>query len=90
MPVITRRAALYVRVSTAHRGQTTIENQLRPLQAAARRLGWTVVPIYRDEGSSGTKGRDRRPGLDDLLKGVSRRGFDLFADILGKPSNGPA
>jgi DNA invertase Pin-like site-specific DNA recombinase len=78
MPVLTRRAALYVRVSTADKGQT-IENQLQPLQEAARRLGWTVVTIYRDEGVSGTKGRDRRPGLDDLLKGVAHREFDLVA-----------
>ena len=38
------------------------------LQEAAGRLGWTVVAIYRDEGISGTKGRDKRPGLDALLK----------------------
>jgi DNA invertase Pin-like site-specific DNA recombinase len=78
MAISTRRAALYVRVSTADRGQT-IENQLQPLQEAARRLGWTVVAIYRDEGISGCKGRDRRPGLDALLKGVARREFDIVA-----------
>jgi DNA invertase Pin-like site-specific DNA recombinase len=65
-----------VRVSTADRGQT-IENQLQPLQEAAGRLGWTVVAVYRDEGISGTKGRYRRPGLDDPLKGVARRDFDI-------------
>ena len=53
-----RRAALYVRVSTSDRGQT-VENQLQPLQEAAGRLGWTVVAIYRDEGISGAKGRDK-------------------------------
>jgi len=73
-----KRAALYVRVSTSDKGQT-IENQLQPLQDAARRLGWTVEAIYRDEGISGTKGREKRPGLDDLLKGVARREFDLVA-----------
>ena len=73
-----RRAALYVRVSTSDRGQT-VENQLQPLQEAAGRLGWTVVAIYRDEGISGTKGRDKRPGLDALLKGVARREFDIVA-----------
>ena len=73
-----RRAALYVRVSTSDRGQT-VENQLQPLQEAAGRLGWTVVAIYRDEGISGSKGRDRRPGLDALLKGVARREFDIVA-----------
>jgi hypothetical protein len=64
-----RRAALYIRVSTSDRGQT-VENQLQPLQEAARRLGWTVVAIYRDEGISGSRGRDKRPVLvlDALLK----------------------
>ena len=52
-------------VSTADRGQT-VENQLQPLQEAAGRLGWSIVAIYRDEGISGTQGRDKRPGLDAL------------------------
>ena len=74
-----RRAALYVRVSTSDRGQT-VENQLAPLQEAAGRLGWTVVAkIYRDEGISGSLGRQKRPGLDALLKGVARREFDIVA-----------
>jgi DNA invertase Pin-like site-specific DNA recombinase len=78
MATVTRRAALYVRVSTSDRGQT-VENQLQPLQEAAGRFGWTVVAVYRDEGISGAKGRDKRPGLDALLKGVARRDFDLVA-----------
>lgn len=73
-----RRAALYVRVSTAERGQT-VENQLQPLQEAAERLGWRVVAVHRDEGVSGAKGRDRRPGLDALLRGVTRGEFDVVA-----------
>ena len=59
-----RRAALYVRVSTADRGQT-VENQLQPLQEAAARLGWTVVAIYRDEGISDSG--DATSGLDWML-----------------------
>jgi DNA invertase Pin-like site-specific DNA recombinase len=77
-PTSARRAALYVRVSTNDKGQT-VENQLQPLQEAATRLGWTVVAVYRDEGISGAKGRQSRPGLDALLKGVARREFDLVA-----------
>ncbi len=73
-----RRAALYVRVSTADRGQT-VENQLQPLQEAATRLGWSIVAVYKDEGISGAKGRDRRPGLDALLRGVARKDFDIVA-----------
>ena len=62
-----RRAALYVRVSTSDRGQT-VENQLQPVQEAAGRLGWSIVAIYRDEGISGTKGCEKRPGLDAMRR----------------------
>ena len=83
---MSKRAAFYVRVSTAD-GQTT-ENQLRHLHDVALRSGWTVVAIFNDEGISGSKGRDRRPGLDALLKGVARREFDIVAawavDRLGR------
>jgi DNA invertase Pin-like site-specific DNA recombinase len=78
MATSTRRAALYVRVSTADRGQT-VENQLQPLQEAAARLGWTIVAVHRDEDISGAKGRDKRPGLDAMLRGVTRGEYDLVA-----------
>ncbi len=83
---MSRRAAFYVRVSTSD-GQTT-ENQLRQLHEVAQRLGWTVVAIFNDEGVSGAKGRERRPGLDALMKGVARREFEIVAawsvDRLGR------
>jgi DNA invertase Pin-like site-specific DNA recombinase len=67
------RVAIYARVSTG--GQTT-ENQLRELRAVAKRLGHQVVAEFKDNGISGAKGRDRRPGLNGLLEGVTRRDFD--------------
>ncbi len=77
--------ALYLRVSTT--GQT-VENQRRELEAAAERHSWTVAHVFKDAGISGAKGRDKRPGLDALLKGVARRDFDLVAawsvDRLGR------
>jgi len=80
-----KRAAIYLRVSTD--GQT-VENQRRELKAAAKRHGWQVVETFADEGISGAKGRDKRPGLDKLLLGVARRDFDLVAawsvDRLGR------
>jgi DNA invertase Pin-like site-specific DNA recombinase len=75
---MTKRVALYGRISTETKHQT-VENQLRELQAVGARLGWTIVAVYTDEGVSGAKGRDKRPGLDALLKGVARREFDLIA-----------
>ena len=69
-----KRAALYVRVSTDHQ---SVENQIRELKEVAERRGWTVVEVYRDAGISGSKGRDKRPGLDAMLKDANRRKFDV-------------
>ena len=81
----TKRIALYLRVSTA---EQTVENQRRELLAIAERHGWQVVAEFADEGISGTKGRERRPAYDRLLRGVARRDFDQVAawsvDRLGR------
>ena len=73
---MTKRAALYLRVSTT--GQT-VENQRIELQSVAERRGWSVVEIYQDNGISGAKGRDQRPGLDAMMKAVNAREFDIVA-----------
>lgn len=75
---MTKRVALYTRISTADR-QQTIDNQLRDLNLAAERMGWEIVAHYSDEGISGAKGRDRRPGLDAMLKAIARKEFDMVA-----------
>lgn len=79
------RIALYLRVST---GGQTVENQRRELEAWAERAGHTIVAAFEDAGISGAKGRDKRPGLDRMLKAATRREFDLVAvwssDRLGR------
>jgi DNA invertase Pin-like site-specific DNA recombinase len=69
-----RGAAIYVRVST---DKQTVENQVRELRQIAKRRGWKVVAQYSDAGISGSKGRDDRPGLDQMLKDAQRRRFDV-------------
>ena len=80
-----KRVAIYLRVSTDH--QTT-DNQRLELEAMAERLGWNVVAILADEGISGAKGRDERPGFNTLMTMVTRREIDLIAcwsvDRLGR------
>ena len=80
-----KRVAIYVRVSTS---EQTTRNQRRELKAVAERHGWEVVTVFEDAGISGAKGRDRRPGLDALMKAVARREFDMVAawsvDRLGR------
>ena len=71
---MTKRAAIYVRVST---DKQTVENHLRELRHLAERRGWEVVEEYRDAGISGAKGRNDRPGLDRMLKDAQRRRFDV-------------
>lgn len=73
-----KRVALYTRVSTSD-GQQTVENQLRDLTQAAERLGWEIVATFSDQGISGAKGREKRPGLDAMMKGIARRDFDMIA-----------
>src|SRR5215470_16533359 len=70
-----KRAAIYVRVST---DKQTIENQVAALRQVAERRGWQVVERYHDAGISGAKGRDGRPGLDQMLKDASRRKFNVI------------
>jgi DNA invertase Pin-like site-specific DNA recombinase len=71
-----KRVVFYLRVSTK---EQTVENQKRDLEEAAAMRGWVIVGIYQDEGISGAKGRDKRPGLDKLLKDSARGGFDVVA-----------
>lgn len=68
-----RRAALYMRVSTKN-GQTT-ETQALALYEYASHRGFEVVEEYRDEGISGSK--DSRPALDKLIREARARKFDV-------------
>ena len=80
-----KRCGIYLRVST---DQQTTENQRRVLLDIAGRSGWEVVAVFEDQGISGAKSRDQRPGFDQLLKAVSRREIDMVAawsvDRLGR------
>jgi DNA invertase Pin-like site-specific DNA recombinase len=71
-----KRVALYLRVSTSDQHAA---NQERDLRAMAERAGWEIVAVYKDEGISGSKGRDRRPQFDALCKAATRREFDMVA-----------
>lgn len=80
-----KKVAIYARVST---DSQTVENQLQELHAVAQRNGWIVVAVHTDEGISGAKGRDKRPGYDALLTGVARKDYEMIAcwsvDRLGR------
>jgi DNA invertase Pin-like site-specific DNA recombinase len=76
-----RRAALYVRVSTSDDRGQTVETQLAPLREAAGRL-WLARAVGGGRSSTTSVapgGCDRRPGLDALLTSVAHREFDIMA-----------
>jgi DNA invertase Pin-like site-specific DNA recombinase len=81
----TRRAAIYLRVSTSDQNTDNQEHELRQV---AERAGWTVARVYKDQGISGAKGRDQRPAFDELWKGACGRKFDIVmawsVDRLGR------
>jgi len=82
---VSRKVALYLRVSTANQ---TSENQRIDLERVAALRGWTVFETFQDDGISGSKGRSDRPALDRMLKDAVRGKFDLIAvwslDRLGR------
>jgi hypothetical protein len=59
-----------------------------PVQSAVDMHGIPRLSVYQDKGISGAKGRDKRPGLDAMLKDANRRQFDQVAvwgvDRLGR------
>ena len=82
-----KKVALYLRVSTVEQDTT---NQRRELEAVAERHGWEIVTILEDNGVSGFK--TKRPGLDQLMKAVSRREIEMVmawsVDRLGRSLQG--
>src|SRR6516225_9208487 len=80
-----KRVGVYLRVST---GEQTVDNQREALTAVCQARGWRIVEEFIDNGISGAKGRDKRPGFDRLLKAATRRRIDVVAawsvDRLGR------
>jgi DNA invertase Pin-like site-specific DNA recombinase len=60
----------------------------RELREVAGRMGCEIVRVYRDHGISSTKGRDKRPEFDRLIRDAAQRKFDMVmawsVDRLGR------
>ena len=72
---MTTKVALYCRVSTSTKDQTT-ENQLRELTAYCDRMDYEVTKIYGDQ-ISGAKTHEKRPAYNELCKDAFLKKFDL-------------
>lgn len=71
---MTKRVAIYVRVSTLDQ---TVDNQLIELRDHCSKMGWEIVKEYKDEGLSGTLSRDKRPSFNEMIKDGYRKKFEL-------------
>lgn len=67
------RLVAYVRVSSHDADEATIDNQARAIKRWARANGHRIVQVFKDEGVSGAKPADERPGLTDALRALRDR-----------------
>src|ERR1035441_2326142 len=72
-------AAVYVRMSTEHQQYST-SNQMDVIREYAKRLGFTIVKEYSDQGKSGLN-MDGRDALGQMLRDV-QEGRAEYAVIL--------
>ena len=78
---VPKRAAVYVRVSTASKtaqgdSNNYVQNpeiQEQPLRELIAQRGWTTHRVYSDRASGA---KERRPGLDALMTDARRGQFD--------------
>ena len=73
---MTMKVALYCRVSTSTKDQTT-ENQRLELESYCDRMNYEIVKIYEDE-VSGAKTREKRPAYNKLCQDAFLRKFDAI------------
>jgi DNA invertase Pin-like site-specific DNA recombinase len=69
---MTKRVAIYVRVSTKDQ---SVEMQLNDLERYSKERGLCVFKVYQDNGVSGTK--ETRPALNELMNDARKRRFDI-------------
>ena len=73
---MTMKVALYCRVSTSTKDQTT-ENQRLELESYCDRMNYEIVKIYEDE-VSGAKSREKRPAYNELCQDAFLKKFDAI------------
>ena len=69
-----KKVAIYARVST---DRQTTQNQIDALREVVERCGYQITQIFSEDGISGSKGREGRPALDQLMKSATQRKFDM-------------
>jgi DNA invertase Pin-like site-specific DNA recombinase len=71
--IMTKKVALYLRVSTT---QQTVENQRLELEKYCQRQDWVIAKTYNDTGISGSK--SDRPALNEMLQDAAKGKFSVL------------
>ncbi len=75
------KAAIYLRYSSEHQRETSLEDQERLCRQEADRQGFDVVAVWKDAALSGQLSEHHRPGFKAMLAAAQARAFDvLIAD----------
>ena len=84
---MTKRVAIYARISTDHLGQDIVR-QIMEVTEFCNRMGYEIVETYTDEGFARTT--RNRPALDKLIKDARQRKFHLVVrDELSRFAGAP-
>lgn len=76
---LTRRAALYLRISRDLTGEgLAVERQRELCQEIVKQRGWTVVDEFVDNSISASDARKNRPGYDALVAAYEAGEFDAL------------
>jgi DNA invertase Pin-like site-specific DNA recombinase len=68
-----KKCAVYVRVSTADKQSTALQEH--ELRSFAEKRGWKIYRLYADKGESGAK--VNRPALDEMWSDCRKRKVDI-------------
>jgi DNA invertase Pin-like site-specific DNA recombinase len=79
----TIRAIAYIRVSTRAQAESGagLEHQRRECERYIQAQGWQLVEVIADEGATGTKAPDSRPGLGRALKMLDEGDADALVSL---------
>jgi site-specific DNA recombinase len=74
------RAAVYARISETDDRYDKVSAQVKACRDLAKREGYTVVEVFKDDGIGAFKDTNR-PGFLGLLEAVERRQFDVLLAV---------
>ena len=74
---MSKRAAIYARISQKEPGVDKVENQIDEMRKYAETRGFEVAEVFSDDDISAYKGLKERPKFSELVERLEAREFDV-------------